>query len=252
MKSKTIILFIVLTFLVQACNLPSNAAGTETITPEASVEPSATEPLSTATPTETPLATDTPPPTLTSTPSVPMAFPRDVAVNCRFGPGTVWVVLSGLQLGQTSQIVGKNTNSSWWYIVDPQNASRNCWISASVVDTAGNLSNIPTVATPNASVTNVTVSVDPKEQNVGGCVGPIPPSEIEGTIEVNGPTTVKWYFETQQTGAMPVDTTDFDSAGSKTFSADFTPLIAAGTYWVRMVVTEPNGTQAEATYKINC
>jgi hypothetical protein len=33
------------------------------------------------------------------------------------------VVLSGLQLGQTSQIVGKNTNSSWWYIVDPQNAS---------------------------------------------------------------------------------------------------------------------------------
>jgi hypothetical protein len=155
-------------------------------------------------------------------------------------------------LGQTSQIVGKNTNSSWWYIVDPQNASRNCWISASVVDTAGNLANIPTVATPTASVTNVTVSVDPTERNVGGCVGPIPPSEIEGTIEVNGPTTVKWYFETQQTGAMPVDTTDFDSAGSKTFTADFTPLIAAGTYWVRMVVTDPNGTQAEATYKINC
>ncbi|HSM71815.1 MAG TPA: hypothetical protein VK851_09740 [Anaerolineales bacterium] len=252
MKSKTLALFIVLAFLVQACNLPSSAAGTETPTPESSVEPSATEPLPTDTPTETPLPTDTPPPTLTSTPSVPIAFPRDVAVNCRFGPGTAWVVLSGLQLGQTSQIVGKNTNSSWWYIVDPQNASRNCWISASVVDTAGNLANIPTVATPTASVTNVTVSVDPQERNVGGCVGPIPPSEIEGTIEVNGPTTVKWYFETQQTGAMPVDTTDFDSAGSKTFTADFTPLIAAGTYWVRMVVTEPNGTQAETTYKINC
>ena len=252
MKSKTLTLFIVLAFLVQACNLPSSAPGTETPTPEASVEPSATQPLPTDLPTETPLPTSTPPPTLTSTPSIPIAFPRDVAVNCRFGPGTVWVVLSGLQIGQTSQIVGRSTDSGWWYIVDPQNASRNCWVSGSVVDTAGNLSGIPTVATPTASVTNVTVSVDPKEQNVGGCVGPLPPSEIEGTIEVNGPATVKWYFETQQTGAMPVDTTNFDSAGSKTFSANFTPLVVAGTYWVRMVVTEPNGTQAETTYKINC
>ena len=252
MKHKITTLIFILAFLVQACNLPSNIPVTETPTPEPSVEPSATQPLPTDTPTLTPLPTDTPLPTLTLTPSVPIAFPKDVAVNCRFGPGVGWVVLSGLQVGQTSQIVGRSTDFNWWYIVDPQNASRNCWVAAGVVDTAGNLSNIPTTATPLASVINVTVKIDPKELNVGGCIGPIPPSKVEGTIEVNGPVTVEWRFDTQQLGALPNQSTVFDSAGSKTFSADFTPLLSAGTYWVRMVITSPNGIQGETSYKINC
>ena len=101
-------------------------------------------------------------------------------------------------------------------------------------------------------MTNVTVAVDPKELNVGGCIGPIPPSKVEGTIEVNGPVTVEWHFDTQQLGALPNQSTVFDAAGSKSFSADFTPLLSAGTYWVRMVVTSPNGIQGETSYKINC
>jgi hypothetical protein len=250
MKSKLLTILLVLTVLVQACNFPSNAQGTETSTP--SVEPSATQPLPTEPPTQTPPPTDTPPPTLTSTPTIPIAFPKDVAVNCRFGPGTEWIVLSGLQIGQSSQIVGRSGDFNWWYIVDPLNASRNCWVAASVVNTAGNLSGIPTVAAPVASVVNVTVKVDPKERNVGGCIGPIQPSKIEGTIEVNGPATVKWHFDTQQLGSLPNQSTDFDSAGSKTFTAEFTPLIVAGTYWVRMVVTSPNNIQGETTYIINC
>jgi hypothetical protein len=252
MKSRILTLLIAFSFFVQACNLPSNAQATETPTPEPSVEPSATPPLPTETPTQTPQPTDTPPPTFTSTPTIPIAFPRDVAVNCRFGPGTGWVVLSGLQLGQSSQIVGKSTDFNWWYIVDPLNGSRNCWISAGVVNTAGNLSPIPIVANPTASVTNVTISVDPKERNVGLCIGPIPTSKIEGTIEVNGPTTVKWHFDTQQLGAMPDQSTDFDSAGSKSFSIEFTPLLVAGTYWVRLIVTSPNNIQTETSYRINC
>ncbi|HSG44820.1 MAG TPA: hypothetical protein VLA72_16865 [Anaerolineales bacterium] len=252
MKYKITALIFILALLVQACNLPSNVPVTETPTLEPPVEPSATQPLPTDLPTETPLPTDTPPPTLTFTPSVPIAFPKEVAVNCRFGPGVAWVVLSGLQVGQSSQIVGRSTDFNWWYIVDPLNASRNCWVSAGVVDTAGNLSSIPTIATPTASVTNVTVSVDPKEINVGGCVGPISQSKIEGTIEVNGPATVKWYFDTQQLGTLPSQSTEFDSAGSKTFSADFTPLLVEGTYWIRLVVTSPNSIQGETTYKINC
>jgi len=252
MKHKNIVLIIILAFFVQACNLPSNVPGTETPTPSPTVEPSATQPLPTDLPTVTPLPTDTPPPTLTSTPSVPIAFPKDVAVNCRFGPGVGWVVLSGLQVGQTSQIVGRSTDFNWWYIVDPQNGGRNCWVAAGVVDTAGNLSGIPTTATPNASVTYVSVTVDPAELNVGGCIGPIPQSKIEGKIEVNGPVTVEWHFDTQQLGALPSQSTVFDAAGSKSFSANFTPLLSAGTYWVRMVVTSPNGIQGETSYKINC
>ncbi|HAV78737.1 MAG TPA: hypothetical protein DCX53_15415 [Anaerolineae bacterium] len=250
MKPKSLTIILILTILVQACNLPSSTQVTET--PTVTVEPSATPPLPTETPTQTPLPTDTPPPTLTSTPTIPIAFPKDVAVNCRFGPGTAWIVLSGLQIGQSSQIVGRSGDFNWWYIVDPLNASRNCWVAASVVNTAGNLNGIPTVAAPVASVINVTVKVDPKERNVAGCIGPIPTSKIEGTIEVNGPGTVKWNFDTQQLGALPSQSTDFDAAGSKTFTAEFTPLLVAGTYWVRMVVTSPNNTQGETTYKINC
>lgn len=252
MRYRISTLLIVLAFLTQACNLPSDAPSTETPTPELSVELSTIQPLPTDVPTETPLPTDTPLPTLTFTPSVPIAFPKDVAVNCRFGPGTEWVVLSGLLVGQTSQIVGKSTDYNWWYIVDPQNASRNCWVAASVVDTAGNTTAIPTTATPSAFVTNVTVSITPNEWNVGGCVGPIMSGTIEGTIEVNGPGAVEWHFDTQQLGALPNQSTVFDSAGSKSFSADFTPLILDGTYWIRLIVTSPNGIQGETSYKINC
>lgn len=250
MKYKILATILTLAFLMQACNIPTSAPVTETPTLPAS--PSPTQPPSTEPPTQTPPPTNTPPPTLTATPSVPIAFPRDVAVNCRLGPGQAWIVLSGLNVGQTAQILGKNSDGSWWYIVDPFNSGRNCWVSASVTSTAGNLAGIPVVQTPTASVTNVTVKIDPTNISVAGCVGPISPSKIEGTIEVNGPTTVKWRFETQQGGAMSTETTIFDTSGAKTFSASYTPTLVAGTYWVRMIVTSPNDIQGETSYKIEC
>ena len=250
MKSQNLFPVLVLVLAMLACNLPSNVAVTETPTIELS--PSATQPLPTDTPTQTPLPTNTPPATLTSTPSVPIAFPKDVAVNCRFGPGTAWVAISALTVGQTSQITGKTSDGSWWNIIDPLNSGRRCWVSASVVNTAGNLAGIPVVEIPSASVTNVTVSVDPKTISVAGCIGPILPIEINGTIETNGPTEVKWRFETQQGGAMPNQTTVFETFGEKEFSVDYTPTVLAGTYWVRLIVTDPNDIQAETTYKIEC
>jgi len=252
MKSKSLITMLVLMLVLQACNLPSSAPVTETPTLAPSLTPSATEPPSTETPTQTPLPTDTPLPTLTSTPTIPIAFPKDVAVNCRFGPGTVWIVLSGLSVGQSAQILGRSADFNWWFVVDPLNGSKNCWVSASVVNTAGNLAPIPVVETPKASVTKVTVKIDPNTISVPGCIGPILASKITGTIETNGPSTVKWYFETQQDGAMSTKTTEFEAFGSKEFTVDYTPTLTAGTYWVRLVVTSPNSIQAETTYKIEC
>ncbi len=196
--------------------------------------------------------TNTPPPTLTSTPTVPVASPKETNVNCRFGPGTAWVPISALVVGQSSQITGKSSDGAWWNIADPQNSGRRCWVSASVVNTAGNLGVIPSVESPKASVTNVTVDVDPKTISVAGCIGPILPIKIKGTIETNGPTTVKWHFETQKDGAMTNQSTDFDAFGSKDFSVDYTPPVIAGTFWVRLIVTSPNDMQAETTYKIDC
>jgi hypothetical protein len=76
--------------------------------------------------------------------------------------------------------------------------------------------------------------------------------KLTGTIETDGPTTVQWHFETQQGGALAAQSTEFDAFGSKTVSAEFPPTLAAGTYWVRLIVTSPNNTQAETKYTIVC
>jgi len=250
MKFRSLFAALVLVLIMSACNLPSSAPVTETPTVE--VTPSPTLFLSTETPTQTPPPSSTPPPTVSATPSVPVAFPREVAVNCRLGPGTEWIVLSGLSVGTNSQITGRSGDGGWWQIIDPFNSARRCWVAGSVTNTAGNVGNIPVVEAPEATVTDVTVDVDPRSLSVAGCLGPILPLEITGTIETNGPTTVQWHFETQQGGAMPTQTTEFDTFGEETFAVDYTPTLTAGTYWIRLIVTEPNDTQAEVSYTITC
>jgi hypothetical protein len=255
MKSRSLLSTLALVLAMLACNLPSNVPVTETPTTTVTVSPTLS--LPTQTPTQTPLPTNTSPPPATSTPTVPTVSPKEVPVNCRLGPGTAWIVISALTVGQTSQIVGKNSDGTWWYIVDPSSSSRNCWVSVSVTNASGNLSNVPIVQTPKASVTRVTVDVNPETIAMTGTActtGPVPQLEIEGTIETNGPTSVQWRFETQLGGAMTTQTTDFEAFGTKTFTAAYTPPlpITAGAYWVRLVVTSPNEAQSEAKYTITC
>ena len=250
MKSRSLLSSLALVLALLACNLPSNLP-TETPTASA-ITPSPTLSLSTATATQTLPPSNTPPPTTTSTPTVPVAFPKEVAVNCRLGPGIGWVVLSGLSVGTSSQITGKSGDGSWWQIVDPLSSGRRCWVSTSVTNTAGNVAGIPVAEAPKATVTNVTVDVDPESLSVAGCLGPILPLEITGTIETNGPTNVQWRFETQQDGAMSAQTTNFEAFGEETVSVDYTPTLLAGTYWVRLIVTSPNEIQAEVKYTIVC
>ena len=246
---------LVLVLAMFACNLPSNVPVTETPTTTFTLSPTLS--LPTGTPTQTPLPTNTSLPPATSTPAVPTVSAKDVPVNCRLGPGTAWLVISALTVGQNSQIVGKNSDGTWWNIVDPLSSGRNCWVSVSVTNAGGNLSSIPTVQTPKATVSRVTVDVSPSTLSVpgGACAGPVPQIEIEGTIETNGPTSVQWRFETQQGGAMATQTTDFETFGTKTFTAAYTPplpLTAGTSYWVRLIVTSPNEAQSEAKYTIAC
>jgi hypothetical protein len=158
-----------------------------------------------------------------------------------------------LTVGTNAQITGKSGDGGWWYVVDPLNSSGHCWVSAGVTNTAGNLTGIPVVAAPTASVTEVTVDIDPKVISVPACIGPVQPSKITGTIKTNGPGPVQWHFETQKDGVMPAQTTNFDTFGeTEVPSVDYTPPLTAGTYWVRLVVTSPNAMQAETKYTFNC
>lgn len=251
MKYKVaMLLFLLTATVVSSCNFPVSAPQATATLP---VTDTPVIPTDTPQPTNTPLPTDTPPPTFTFTPSVPTITTNDKPVNCRLGPGTAWLAVSGLKLGQSSQIVGKNSDTSWWLIQDPLNPGRNCWVAASVTSASGNLSGLQVVQTPAASVTNVTISLDPKSINLGLlCLLPMPAVKIKGTIETNGPTSVKWHFETQQGGALPNKETEFDAFGVKEVSAEYTPVLPIGTYWVRLIATSPNSLVAEATYKIEC
>ncbi len=190
---------------------------------------------------------------MTPTPTIPIAWPLDKAVNCRFGPGTEWLSIAGLQAGQVATIQGKNGDASWWYVTTPNDPGKPCWVAASVTLTAGNVANLPVVNPPVAQVTDVSVKLNPKEINLPGCIGPVQPITIKGTIETNGPGKVKYYFKTEQGGDNPVEDIKFDSADSKTVEISYTPPAGpAGTYWVRLIIVNPNDKVGEATYKITC
>ena len=153
MRVRLLLPALVLLVAMLACNFPVAVPVTET--PTLSLfTPTATLMLSTATPTQTLPPTNTVPPPATNTPTIPIVSPNGINVNCRLGPGTAWVPLSALVVGQSAQITGRSTDGTWWLVNDPLNPGRGCWVAASVVVTGGNLSGIGVVQNPTASVTN--------------------------------------------------------------------------------------------------
>jgi hypothetical protein len=198
-------------------------------------------------PTRTPQPTETPLPTLTPTPDVPIAWPKDLGVNCRFGPGKEWEAISSLPAGTTAEIEGRTVDTAWWYIQDPLHAGDSCWVAYDVVDTAGNLNTIPLVEPPAATVTKVTADVLVAFTACGG------PNEVtfKGTISTNGPATVmyRWEVNGDKKAILPEETLEFTEAEAQrittsAFSAD------CGNYSAKLLVTSPNEEMAEKTFKI--
>jgi len=248
LNKPTLLTSLVLFLAILACNIPAAAGSTQVpVITETSIAPSDT-PTATLTliPTETPL------PTLTPTPTVPIAWPLDKGVNCRFGPSTDWVSVGALLVGQTATIQGKNSDTTWWLVTTPDDPGKPCWVSSNVTLTAGNLANLPVMNPPFASITDLNVQVEPKEINLPGCIGPVQPITLKGRITVNGPTKVEWHFETQQGGSLPNHTIEFKNADSKNVEESFTPSPPADTYWVKLIVTKPDDKKSETKYKFTC
>jgi hypothetical protein len=248
MNKSTLIASFVLILAMLACNMPSvgSTQMAETIITETATLALASD---TPNPTLTSLPTDTPFPTLIPTPTIPVASPIDQNVNCRLGPGTEWSVIGSLLLGQTAAIQGKNENASWWYITAPD-SGKACWLAASVIFTSGNLASLPVIPAPVASVTDVSVNLNPKDISLLTCLQPI---TIKGTIETNGPTKVKYYFKTEQGGDQPIEEINFKVADKKTVETSYTPPVpSSGTYWVRLIIVSPGDKVGEAKYKVQC
>ena len=246
------VLLIPATLLLLACTI-SAVTGGQPNEPASPIQPAAPggAPLE---PTAAP--TVAPPPTACS----PL-LTANSSVNVRGGPGTVYTEVGGLTMSATAPIDGQNAEGTWWRIVYPAGPGGHGWVAASVSTatcTTGVAAVVPpataTVEVP-IGVTGLVVSVDPKTINAGGCMGPLPESTVVATITVNGPYTLKYHFESDQLGSLGNHNLSFDSAGSKDVSETFTPSpIAAGTYWVRLYITDVDlsGMNNQAKYKINC
>jgi hypothetical protein len=252
-KKRRLSLLWIMLSLALACNMP--AVGPTAIASPVPASPTTAGPAA-------PLNSPVPLPTST----VPLAAPSGGAVNCRTGPGTVYPVAVLINPGQTAEIVGHNSDSSWWYVKNPAVPGAFCWMSAAFTLTSGELTGVPLAASPptpaapptaaagEVVVTNVTVSISPETINVGGCVGPIQPSTIVATITVNGPIKLSWHFVTDQKGALPIHSLNFNKAGDKDVSATFTPPVIEGDYdvWIVIDGMDLGGMDTSATYEIDC
>lgn len=107
-------------------------------------------PVISDTPTPTPVITETYTPTPVEEVEVATCPPLATALtaaNCRSGPGTAYDLLGSLSEGQSSTVVGRNTDSSWWVIERPGSSST-CWIWSDLVQLSNNTCDIPVYEAP--------------------------------------------------------------------------------------------------------
>jgi hypothetical protein len=98
-------------------------------------------------PTLTPTATLSPTPVFTFTPLVPQ-ISVSVPTNCRVGPGRVYDRVGGLLVGETAEVVGRNSAGTYWYIRNPDRPSEFCWLWGEYASLAGNVSVLPVFTPP--------------------------------------------------------------------------------------------------------
>jgi len=242
MKDHRAILLLVCAMLMMACSFPLFGRTGQTPAPTSSL------PTSTVTPAFPPSPTFTPIPPSSPTPSAPQLTPNATAVNCRSGPNVAYASLDVINFGQTAVIAGKNDDSSWWYVHDPNNTSVFCWVAASVSTTSGNLSNLPVIPPPAAIVTNVTANAS---VTFSMCGGPNPVT-FSGTITTNGATKVsfQWEIRGAKSNTTSPQTITFSGAGSKNAPDPETYTADCGHYSISLHVLSPNDISAKQNFKI--
>jgi hypothetical protein len=246
MKYRIWLSIVVIVLVGLACNLlQSGTAGQAENTPTLT---SPTQIPDTPLPSSTPLPTATSLPTLTPTPTTPITWAIDKGVNCRYGPGLEWEVVSALLVGTNAEILGKNAPGDWWFIRDPLNQGGFCWVAAGVTNAAGNLGALPIVDAPSASVTRVTVDA---VASYVACGGPNPIT-FSGTITTNGPATVtyQWEIGGDKTNTSAPETIGFNSADTKNVPDPGAYTADCGNYFVRLHVTDPSDKAAKKDFKI--
>jgi hypothetical protein len=188
--------------------------------------------------------------TPTSTPNVFLASPKEQPVNCRFGPGIAYAVIGALILGRQAEIIGRNQDSSWWYVRNPSDPSTSCWLSAEFVQVVGDVQALPVVNPPEIMVTGVQVRVDPPVINVA-CDAFPQVVTISAQITASGPSTVVWHWELS-TGVVSPDKQILFEAGDTKMVQDYYQVSGVNDYRVQVQTTLPNIMTGQSSFKVVC
>ena len=252
MKRRIWIATVVFALGLSSCNLQA-VQPTETSLPS----PTLVIPITSAsTPTPVPIDTllainfETPTIAPTSTSSLVLASPIDQPVNCRFGPGTQYGIAGALNPGRQAEMIGKNEDSSWWYVKNPSDPSTLCWLSAGVTLTVGNVESLPVVEPPEILVTSVNVSINPPGMSVA--CDAFPQSVIiSAFITTNGPSIVVWRWESSIGKASAENNLLFEEGGTKTVQ-DYYQVDGAGDYLIQVRTIVPNVVIGQASIRVTC
>lgn len=237
---------------VSSCNLPtSQTTETPASTPIPMLEtPTPSIPTFTSVPIETGVDFVLPSVTPSSTPSVFLASPRDQPVNCRFGPATSYTVTGALILGRQAEIIGRNEDSTWWYVRNPSDPSTSCWLSAEFVDTVGDVQSLPVVKPLENMVTNINVSIEPPVLNVA-CDALPQTVVITARITTSGPATVNWHWASSAGDVSPEKQVLFEAGDTKVVQ-DYYQVNRVSDYIVEVQTTLPNIVTGQASFKVVC
>jgi len=252
MKSFLYTAVVIFVFALSSCNRPTDQPAE---IPQPTIQPTLATPTASVA-TLTPILVNTlltlEPATVTptSTPSTILASPKDQPVNCRFGPGTSYAVAGALNLGRQAEIIGRNSDSSWWYVRNPSNPSTSCWLAASATDTAGNVESLSVVNPPEIMVTGIDVSVDPPAMNVA-CDAFPQAVVLSAQITTSGPAIVTWRWESSAGTASAEKNLLFEEGGTKIVQ-EFYQVNSANDYSIQIRTLLPNVLIGQANFKVTC
>jgi hypothetical protein len=252
MKRQIWIATVIFALGLLSCNLQA-AQPTETPRPSPTlVIPITSASTPTLVPIDTLLAIDIETPTVapTSTSSLILAFPIGQPVNCRFGPGTQYGIAGALNPGRQAEVIGKNEDSSWWYVKNPSDPSTLCWLSVGVTNTVGNVESLPVVEPPEIMVTSVNVSVDPPGMNVA-CDAFPQNAIITAFITTNGPSIVIWRWESSNGRTSAENNLLFEEGGTKMVQ-DYYQVDGVNDYSIQVRTIVPNVVIGQADIRVTC
>ena len=209
-------------------------------------------PTATATFTPTPTATITLTPTPLPT-ATPVEFNLKIIkeiVNCRSGPGVVFELINEFEEGQTLRVVGRDVDSTWWYIRDPGNPGGKCWVSADVSEVNGDTEALPIIQSLAASVINIELIVEPNRMVVS-CFQFPQTFFFEAKVTADAPVIVLWQWEANTGAVSETGTLAFETAGTRSIYQSY-QVDRANDYWMKLNIFSPNPLSKQVNFRAEC